>query len=133
MVGALRRLLLRYRTDDHTELTTPRNESAVFELVYEGLRVGTLRLDRGKWTFEYSREFKDQSQVKPLVAFADLNRRYEANSLWPFFVARIPSTAQPEVRETIDREGLDAHSDVQLLRRFGREAIANPFRLVEAT
>src|SRR5687768_938744 len=132
MLRALKRLLMHYRTEDHEPLKTPQDEHAEFELLYNDLVVGKLKLYEGKWTFAYSEEFKEQHDVQPLIAFADTTKLYEADSLWPFFVARIPSTAQPQVRQAIDKEGLDEHSDLELLKRFGTRTIANPFVLIEA-
>jgi hypothetical protein len=132
MIKTIKRLWRQLRSDGHEELRTPKHEDAVFVLRYKDLDIGTLRLHEGIWSFEYSDEFRMQSEVKPLVAFEDVDRKYEADSLWPFFIARIPSIAQPDVLETIQREGLDEHSDVQLLRRFGKRTIANPFVLQES-
>ena len=44
---------------------------------------------------------------------------------------RVPSLKQPLIREIVRVEGLDSRDEVQLLRRFGRKTISNPFELVE--
>lgn len=69
--------------------------------------VGTLRLSKGTWRFKYAHEFINQHELKPLVAFPDVRKTYEADHLWPFFMSRIPGLSQPEVMETISEEGLD--------------------------
>lgn len=123
---------MRYRAEGHEGIQTPQDEQATFSLQYGSLPVGKLTLQGGIWEFRYSPEFREQSEVRPLIDFPDVQKTYRADSLWPFFMARIPSVAQPQVRETIEEEGLDEHSSVQLLRRFGRRTIANPFVLVES-
>ena len=50
--------------------------------------------------------------------------------LWPFFVIRIPSLGQPAVQRVIREENLDPSNEVQLLKRFGKTTIANPFTLI---
>lgn len=122
----------RLRGEGHESVRTPTDVDAEFELRYEDLPVGTLRLTKGTWRFAYAREFRDQHELKPLVAFPDVRKIYESDHLWPFFMARIPGLSQPEVMETITEEGLDDKSDVELLRRFGARTISNPFILQES-
>jgi hypothetical protein len=50
----------------------------------------------------------------------------------PFFATRIPSLKRAEVKEVIADESIDERDQIQLLRRFGKRTIANPFVLVEA-
>lgn len=133
MLSRIKKFLRRFGADEMGELQTPADVDATFVLRYEDLDIGTLRLHEGQWVFEYTEAFKEQSSVKPLVAFGDTRRRYVAESLWPFFIARLPSAAQPEIRQTIEREGLDGSSSLALLRRFGERTIANPFVLLEKT
>lgn len=133
MLKTLKRLLVGLRSEDHEGIVTPANEDATFHLRYGPLLVGTLQLHGGTWKFVYAEDFKRQSEVQPLIDFPDLEKQYDAHALWPFFMARIPSVSQPKVRELIAAEGLDEHSDVQLLRRFGKQTISNPFVLLESS
>lgn len=121
--------LLGFRSEGHEGLETPKSQDAEFALQYGGMHVGKLVLDKGEWVFHYSPEFLNQSQLKPLVDFPDPAKVYRSEDLWPFFIHRIPSVAQPSIRETIEEEGLDVHNEVALLARFGRHAISNPFVL----
>jgi len=115
--------------DGNEHLVTPTAEEARFRLQYGDLVVGWLNLEDGCWSFGYSDEFKRQSAVKPVVDFADVDKRYESDELWPFFAMRIPSLQQPGVKKIIEQEDLDKHNHVQLLKRFGRKTVANPFYL----
>lgn len=129
-LNALRRRIMGDRPEGLERLRTHAGDHATFALLYEALEVGVLELRDGKWSFRYSTAFLAQDDVQPLTAFADKEKVYEAEELWPFFIARIPSVTQPQVLETIEREKIDAHDPVQLLRRFGTRTIANPFVLV---
>lgn len=129
MIETLKRVLARWRTEDHEGMETPRGETWIFSLKYDELLVGTLTLTGGVWEFSYSPEFQKQREVQPIIDFPDLDRTYRSQSLWPFFMARIPSLSQPKVQATIESEGLDKSNAAQLLRRFGEKTISNPFRL----
>jgi HipA-like protein len=85
----------------------------------------------GRWRFEYSEEFRRQKHLRPIVGFGDLVKTYESDELWPFFAMRIPGLKQTAVQDIIRKEHIDATNEVQLLRRFGRRTVANPFELVE--
>ncbi len=74
--------------------------------------------------------FKARSdEFYPIVGFPKLDKVYKSKSLWPFFLIRIPGLGQPRVREIIKAEQLDINNEAQLLRRFGRKTIANPYEL----
>ncbi len=132
MLKTIRTILARFRAEGHEEIHTPQDLTASFLLRYHDLVVGTLHLKKGIWHFQYSPEFRKQTELTPLVAFPDIDKQYESASLWPFFMSRIPGTSQPEIRDLIRAEGLDEHSDVDLLRRFGSRTISNPFVLQES-
>lgn len=111
----------------------PPEENAEFKLLYKDLVIGILRAAQGEWTFVYSDAFRKQPELKPLVEFPDLEKRYTSKHLWPSFVMRLPSLKQAEIQDVLRREKIDASDEVQLLRRFGHRTIANPFELVEST
>jgi HipA-like protein len=127
----LKRVFKRTAAEGLEEVHTPQHEEAAFVLRYEDLVVGYLRLHEGLWDFRYSEEFQQQSEVQPLVGFPSVDKAYQSTELWPFFMARIPSLAQPKVREFVDRTGLDEHNSADLLRAFGKRSISNPFVLEE--
>lgn len=120
MIDLFAKFFSRFQSEGQESITTPKDLSVVFELKYHDLIVGTLRLDAGQWEFAYSPQFQEQSEVQPLVAFPDKQKRYVSERLWPFFMSRIPST------------DADATSDVELLKQFGKRTISNPFELVVA-
>ena len=118
------------RQDGREQLKTPEQEEANFWLQYRDLVVGHLWLYDGKWHFEYTDDFRSKQDVCPLINFPRLDKRYESEALWPFFAIRIPSLEQPAVQGVIHEEDLDEHNEVQLLKRFGKTTIANPFTLI---
>jgi len=66
------------------------------------------------------------------MIFPDVHKTYETSELWPFFKMRVPSLKQPSIRAIVGRERIDEHNQVELLRRFGRRTITNPFELISA-
>lgn len=110
----------------------PPSEKLALSLVLGSLPVGTLRAENGEWTFEYSSEFRQQDQIKPVVDFPVLDRIYRSPTLWPFFALRIPSPTQAAVRDYLSRHSLETIDEATLLREFGERSISNPFRLVAA-
>ncbi|MEZ4952621.1 MAG: HipA N-terminal domain-containing protein [Saprospiraceae bacterium] len=121
--------LKRWKTDDQEDLVTPTDETRIFELKYRRLLVGTLKLEDGIWSFQYSKEFKEQTTIKPLTDFPNVDKVYASEELYPFFVERIPSTKQPKVQKVIRENNIDATNEADLLRYFGLHSISNPFSL----
>jgi HipA-like protein len=112
-------------------VVTPRDARAAFSLRLGDLPVGILSVDGGRWTFRYADEFRARTDMRPLPIFPDVRQVYQSDELWSFFRMRVPSLKQPSVREIVDKEGIDSSDQVQLLRRFGRRTVSNPFELIE--
>jgi HipA-like protein len=117
---------------EETPAPMEEGREASFSLTYEKVSVGTLSLDSGTWIFQYSDQFREREDLRPIVEFPETGRTYRSKSLWPFFLMRIPSTKQEAIQKITDREEIDITDQVQLLSRFGKETIANPYRLVPA-
>lgn len=113
-------------------LRPPKNLKCIFSLVYKNLEIGRLILEEGIWTFRYSKQFKDQDLLPPLIDFPNLNKEYKSEELWPIFASRIPSLNQPLVQQIITRDGIDKNNEAELLKRFGKHSISNPFVLEDA-
>ena len=119
----IKRFLKLFKSEDGQEdFYTPTNIESVFKLTYRDLEVGTLNLKAGEWTFLYSKAFKNQDKIKPLLDFPDVNKKYVSEELYPFFSQRIPGIGQ-NVRKN---ENLN---EVDLLKKFGKNTITNPFTL----
>lgn len=116
------------KPDGPMKIATPERIDYVFTLLYGNLRIGTLQLEEGEWTFRYSEAFKAQDEIKPITEFPRLEKVYKSKDLFPFFVHRIPSLSQPKVQKTISRENIEL-DEASLLKRFGESSISNPFRL----
>ena len=117
------------RQDGREKLRTPQHEEANFLLQYRDLDIGRLWFRAGKWHFEYTDAFRHNKDAYPIINFPHLDKHYESEVLWPFFAVRIPGLGQPAVQRVIREEHLDEHNEVQLLKRFGKTTIANPFTL----
>lgn len=108
----------------------PVDEKIGFKVMLDTHEIGTLTADKGEWVFQYSDEFRGQSEIKPIVDFPDGKKEYRSRSLWPFFALRIPSPEQPAVRDFIRKQPEEKADEGILLKEFGSRSIANPFRLV---
>lgn len=111
----------------HVVSTSP----AKFELKLGRLPVGILSRDQGTWKFGYTEEYRQRKDLRPIIQFPDKDKTYTSDELWPFFMMRIPSSKQPSIKAAIEREHLDTSDRAQLLRRFGRRTVSNPYELVE--
>jgi HipA-like protein len=101
-----------------------------FELGYKELEIGTLTFNDGEWVFKYSDEFKNQTEIQPMIDFPDTNKTYRSDELWPFFLSRIPGLSQPAVKELLRKEKINEDDEAALLKRFGKTSITSPFTLV---
>ena len=128
MISNFKKIL--FRQDGQKHLRTPQDETAKFLVRHRNLDVGHLSLHDGKWCFEYTDTFRKKKDAYPIVNFPRLDKRYESDVLWPFFVIRIPGLGQPAIQRVIREENLDPSNEVQLLKRFGKTTIANPFILI---
>ena len=123
---------LKQHSDGHKNFETPKNVHAEFKLKYKSLTIGFLELDDGVWKFSYSEAFKNQDDLRPLVQFPNKDKTYKSEELWPFFTTRIPGLKQPKIQQIIELEDIDRSNEVELLKRFGKETISNPYKLIGA-
>ena len=128
MISTLKKIL--FHPGGLKHLRTPQDETAEFLVRHRNLDVGHLSLRGGKWHFEYTESFREKKDICPIIDFPHLDKHYESDVLWPFFVVRIPGLGQPAIQRVIREENLDPHNEVQLLKRFGKTTIANPFILI---
>ena len=127
---SLKKLLSSMGLDQRAQV--PVNADAMFHLSFHGRNVGVLAAKDGRWIFRYTEDFQRERNISPLMIFPDVDKIYESRDLWPFFRMRVPSLKQPSIRAIVDREHIDENDQIQLLRRFGRRTITNPFELVAA-
>jgi hypothetical protein len=106
----------------------------VFTLKVDEVEVAKLRCSDGLWEFEYTDEFKNEyfREYDRIAGFPDLNKTYKKESLWPFFLTRIPGLKQPAVKEIIEKEKINSKDEAALLKRFGQHSISNPYELIPA-
>ena len=118
--------------EEEVTLNLPKNEKTVFTLKIDNVEVGKLRCENGVWEFFYSDEFKNEyyQDYKRIAGFPELNKIYKKETLWPFFLVRIPGLKQPAIKEIIERENIDKENEAELLKRFGQKSISNPYELI---
>jgi HipA-like protein len=107
------------------------DKKAEFQLIYSSQPIGYLTWSEGVWHFRYSNEFKLQQEIQPLIDFPNKDEKYESQFLWPFFSYRIPGLNQPAVKHIIKRDHVETN-EVELLKKFRRNSIYNPFLLQPA-
>lgn len=113
------------------EMHLPANENAIFILKVDDIDVGYLSCNNGEWVFKYSEKFKnDYGDYNLIKGFPDVNREYRSEVLWPFFRIRIPGLKQPAIKEILEKEGIDEQNEFELLKRFGKKTISNPYKLL---
>jgi HipA N-terminal domain len=119
----IKNILKLFKSEEGQEdFYTPTDVEVVFSLTYRALEIGTLSLNEGQWTFQYSESFKKQDKIKPLLDFPNVNRKYTSEELYPFFIQRIPGVGQ-------NARKFENLSEVDLLKKFGKQTISNPFVL----
>jgi hypothetical protein len=118
--------------EEEVTLHLPKNDKTIFTLKVDNVEVGKLRCDEGIWEFVYSDEFKSEygEEYKRIAGFPDLDKVYKKETLWPFFLVRIPGLKQPAIKEIIEKENIDTQNEAVLLKRFGKHSISNPYELI---
>lgn len=128
MLNAFKRFFS--KSDEQIEPRLPENENATFELKVDNIVIGILRCEKGLWEFKYTEDFKKHSsEYNRIIGFSDLDKVYRNERLWPFFQTRIPGLKQPAVQEIMEKEKINETNEVQLLKRFGKKTISNPYEL----
>lgn len=130
MIKKLKKMI--WGADEESNLGTPINKKAEFELQYKNMLIGTLKLADSEWIFEYSPLFERNGLV-PIADFPDTSKDYHSADLWPFFAGRLPGLGQPIVREAMTKHQIKDNDVVELLKLFGQKTIMNPYVLVPQT
>jgi HipA-like protein len=120
------------KDEDEVTQPLPKNERVVFTLKIDHVEVGKLRCENGVWEFTYSDKFKNEHypHYKRIAGFPEINKVYKKETLWPFFLVRIPGLKQPAIKEIIEKEKIDTENEAALLKRFGQKSISNPYELI---
>lgn len=126
----INKLIKKLLPSGHKHLKNEPQSTAIFNLFLEDLKIGELIYDSATWKFSYSDDFKNHNSLQPIADFPDIQKIYVSDVLWPFFASRIPSLNRSRVKKLIEKEGIE-ETDLNLLRRFGRRTVVNPFILKE--
>jgi len=98
-------------------------------LSYGSLNVAELVFDGENWSFEYTDEFKHQSELKPFPDFPKIGQKYESEVPWAFLLSRLPSPSRADISKILLEEGITSGDFTALLKRFGQHSVSSPFEL----
>tara|TARA_R110001592_G_scaffold3347_1_gene18652 strand:+ start:6940 stop:7344 length:405 start_codon:yes stop_codon:yes gene_type:complete len=131
MKKAIKKITDYLKSNSHKDLkvTTDQNQEVEFKLYLPEIEVGKLSFKEGKWFFSYSDEFKKSGSYLPIADFPSLEKSYSNESLWPFFLSRIPSLSRSRIKNTVEKEAIDRTDLLEMLDRFGKQTITNPYLL----
>ncbi len=130
MLGYIKRLFSKSMDGSDLQVHLPEGANATFKLKVDSIVVRTLHCEYGEWIFKYTEEFKKNSdKYNPIAGFSQLDKVYHNETLWPFFQTRIPGLKQPAVKEIIEKEKINISNEFELLKRFGKKTISNPYEL----
>jgi hypothetical protein len=101
-----------------------------FTLKYNEHIVGWLTPFDGAWFFDYDQGFYKLGLTAIGPEFSDFHKAYFSKTLWAFFSTRIPSTKRQEIKDIVEKEGVDPEDQIAMLKLFGRKVIQNPYELI---
>ncbi len=111
---------------------------ARFVLVYQPtddlqVEVGELAFDGSVWSFEYSSDYRQRPELRPIEGFPELDRTYRSTVLFPFFAVRVPDVEREDVKRKLREGHVRDPEPTDLLRIFGRRVVSSPaFELLPA-
>ncbi|OOG76709.1 HipA N-terminal domain-containing protein [Algoriphagus sp. A40] len=130
MLKHFKKLFSKSNDDSEIEIHLPADAKATFELKIDKVVIGKLVCEEGEWKFMYTDEFKElRNQYNHIAGFSNLDKVYSNDTLWPFFQTRIPGLKQPAVKEILKKEKINETNELELLKRFGKKTISNPYEL----
>lgn len=120
-----------YRQDDPgsaRDASAKISETAVKKFIVRlgNQEVGNLRHGNGQWLFEYTKEFialVEQGKAKQIIGFPITDKSYISPTLWPFFRIRLPGNY---IKAELGRDNIE---EVELLEKYGRRSILNPYEV----
>ena len=128
MTNFLKKIFLNTNLENSINNLEVSKTKHAFLLKYQNDEIGVLVFDGVYWHFDYTDWFKNQNELRPLVSFPNTEKSYQSTDLWAFFASRIPSLKQPQVKEFI-LENKNNVDFIELLTRFGKTSINNPYYL----
>lgn len=104
---------------------------ASFDIYRKHMKIACLTFDNNIWSFQYTYAFKNQNKLVPILVFPDVNVTYSSKELWPFFLARIPSLKQPDIRKELKLDNTQQKIElVDLLTKYGEKSINNSLIMI---
>lgn len=75
----------------------------------------------GKFCFKYCGSIKEaiDEGFIPIIAFSDINRVYENDTMFPVFSSRLPSANRVDIDQILQKYEMKDYDEFELLRRSG--------------
>lgn len=97
-------------------------------------KVAMLYKENETYYFKYILENVKEAQkdgFELLVAFPQINAKYENPHLFAVFGARLPDKRRPEIKEILSTYGLEEYDEFELLKRSGAKLPTDNFEFVK--
>lgn len=121
------------RPEGLERISTNASNTVLFDVWYASphgkVDVGRLELRNGLWRFWYVDSFKSNTELPLIINFPDIDKEYESDELWSFFVERIPGLEQQWVQDTLRKNHVEDVEMSVLLDLFSRETLTNRYVL----
>ena len=95
-------------------------------------RVGILKKN-DKYEFRYTDNIKDciDKGFDLLVSFPDINKKYISDKLFPEFLSRIPGPTRIDIKEILEKYGLEEYDAFELLKRSGAKTSLDMLEFID--
>ena len=110
-------------------------EKIYFEFQFsDGKRVIGIKIEENdKFYFEYIKgnvKMAKKSGFSELIAFPDLDKKYECETLFASFSARLPDKRRNDIKEILDTWKMEQYDEFELLKRSGAKVNTDTLEFV---
>lgn len=96
-------------------------------------RIGKLYKENEKFYYEYIKENVERAKksgFSELIAFPDIDKKYECDTLFASFSARLPDKRRNDIKEILDTWKMEQYDEFELLKRSGAKVNTDTLEFV---
>lgn len=86
-------------------------------IFHSRIHVGTISYDNSIYIFNYSDEYKSNSNNTPIFPFIDLSSEYTCPKLFPVFSSRLPDPKRADIKTILSKYGMEEYDEFTLLMK----------------